>query len=105
MTTKAEELAQNRQRAERYLQGTLTRSCEYGHQQCANHTHGACSTELTDLLIDGTLARVMELQTKDGLTDAERAELERLQTAWSNHWLSPNEHPVRKPCSDADEQE
>lgn len=102
--TKAEELVQNRPRAERYLQGTLARSCEYGHQQCANRAHGACSTELADLLLEGTPARIMELQTKGALTDAERAELARLQTAWSNHWLSPDEHPVRKPAGDSEDE-
>jgi hypothetical protein len=96
MSSKAEELVKNRSRAERYLNGPLSRNCEYGHQQCANSTHGACSGELADLLIETLPARIMELQAKGSLTERERAELAHLQTEWSNHCLSPNEHPTRK---------
>lgn len=33
-----------------------------------------------------TLQRIMELQTKADLTEAEKAELARLETEWSNRW-------------------
>lgn len=47
-----------------------------------------------------TLARVMELQTKDDLTGEEREELARLELEWSNRWLAPEHYPVRKPCGE-----
>jgi hypothetical protein len=45
-----------------------------------------------------TFWRLHELQVKAetaSLTVAERAELERLQTEWSNYCLSPTEQPKR----------
>ncbi len=32
------------------------------------------------------LQRIMELQAKADLTEAEKAELDRLETEWSNRW-------------------
>jgi len=52
--SKAEDLMLDPKKAEEYLNGALTKSCEYGHQQCANRTHGPCSGELADLLHDAS---------------------------------------------------
>jgi hypothetical protein len=42
------------------------------------------------------LQRIMELQGKPDPTDAEQAELTRLETEWSNHWLAdPHDIPSR----------
>lgn len=51
-----------------------------------------------------TLRRIMELQAKPELNQAERAELHRLDTAWHNHWMSPSEAPVRKLVGDVEHQ-
>jgi hypothetical protein len=41
------------------------------------------------------LQRIVELQGKPELTEAEKAELYRLETDWSNHWIDPRECPSR----------
>lgn len=41
------------------------------------------------------LTRIMELQAKETLTEAERAELAGLDTEWSNRSIDPRECPAR----------